>query len=73
MRKGLEIFESRLSALRKEKKLTQTDMGEVLGCSMRNYHRLEHGEINATATTLIALADYFDVTIDYLLGRTDER
>ena len=73
MREGLEKFCERAAALRKEKGLTQTDMGNILNCSMRNYHRLEHGEINATAATLIALADYFDVTVDYLLGRTEER
>ena len=56
-----------------EKGLKQSEMGDFLGCSLRNYHRLEHGEINVPATTLMILADYFDVTTDYLLGRSEER
>ena len=73
MKKGLEIFASRLKALRLEKGLKQSEMGDFLGCSMRNYHRLEHGEINVPATTLMILADYFGVTTDYLLGRSEDR
>ena len=69
MKKGLEIFAIRLKALRKEKGLKQSDMGALLGCTIRNYQRLEYGEINVPATTLIALADYFGVSADYLLGR----
>ena len=73
MKKGLENFAIRLKDLRVEKGLKQSEMGDFLGCSLRNYHRLEHGEINAPATTLMILADYFDVTTDYLLGRSEER
>lgn len=73
MKKGLEIFAEHLRMLRVEKGLKQSEMGDFLGCSLRNYHRLEHGEINVPATTLMTLADYFGVTTDYLLGRTEER
>ncbi len=73
MKKGLEIFAIRLKALRKEKGLKQSDMGELLGCTSRNYQRMEYGEINVPATTLIALADYFGVSVDYLLGRKEEQ
>ena len=73
MKKGLENFAIRLKDLRVEKGLKQSEMGDFLGCSLRNYHRLEHGEITVPATTLMILADYFDVTTDYLLGRSEER
>ncbi len=73
MRARLETFCERVKMLRKERGLTQTEMGVVLGCSMRNYHRLEHGEINVPATVLMDLSNYFGVTTDYLLGQTDER
>ena len=73
MKKGLENFAIRLKDLRVEKGLKQSEMGDFLGCSLRNYHRLEHGEIKVPATTLMILADYFDVTTDYLLGRSEER
>ncbi len=47
-------------------------MGELLGCSDRNYQRIEYGETNVPATTLMVLADYFGVTTDYLLGRSED-
>ena len=73
MKNGLEIFSVRLKKLRNEKGLKQSVMGDLLGCTERNYQRIEYGQINVPATTLMALADYFDVTTDYLLGRSDER
>ena len=38
---------------------------------MQHYQRIEYGKVNLPATTLLFLADYFGVTTDYLLGRTD--
>ena len=73
MKNGLEIFSDRLKKLRNEKGLKQSEMGDLLGCTERNYQRIEYGQINVPATTLMALADYFDVTTDYLLGRSNER
>ncbi len=69
----LTIFGERLKELRKERRLRQREMGDFLGKTLRNYQRLEHGEINVPALTLCALADYFDVSVDYLLGRSDQR
>ena len=73
MKKGLEAFSERIKTLREEKGLKQSDMGALLGCTTRNYQRIEHGDINIPATTLISFADYFGVTTDYLLGRSDQR
>ena len=62
-------FRVRLKALRTEKKLKQSDMADLLGITIRQYQRMEYGEVNVAATTLCFLADFFGVTTDYLLGR----
>lgn len=69
----LEIMGQRLKALRKEKKQRQTDMAEFLGITLQHYQKIEYGKINIPTLTLCALADYFGVTADYLLGRSQER
>lgn len=70
MEKKLLIdFGNRLKRLRKEKGLTQQNMADMMGITMRNYQRYEYGDINVPATTLNFFADFFGVTTDYLLGR----
>ena len=69
----LETLGHRLRELRKEKKMRQEDMANVIGVTLRHYHRIEHGEINLPTLTLCLLADYFGVTTEYLLGGSDER
>lgn len=59
--------------LRKEKKQKQKDIADLLGIAERNYQRLEYGETNISATNLIVLCDYFQVSADFLLGRTEIR
>ena len=73
MEENLTVFGTRLKELRKEKKLKQTEMAELLELAPRNYQRSEYGKTNVTATTLMFLGDYFHVSVDYLLGRTDNR
>ena len=65
----LPSLAERLKPLRKGKKKTQKDMAELLGITDRHYQKIEYGQINVSATTLMTLADYFHVTTDYLLGR----
>ena len=69
----LKVFGQRLKQLRGEKNLKQREMAEMLEMTLRNYQRMEHGEINIPTLTLCALADYFGVTTEYLLGRSDQR
>lgn len=64
-------FGNRLKELRKKKGLTQQNMADVMGLTMRNYQRYEYGMINVPATTLNFFADFFGVTTDYLLGREE--
>lgn len=66
-------FSARLKELRKEKGLKQTEMAELLGCRSNHYQRIEYGQINVPSLTLKFLADYFEVSTDYLLGRSDDR
>lgn len=69
----LPSIAERLKPLRKEKKKTQKEMAALLGCTEQHYQKIEYGTINLPSTTLIFLADFFGVTTDYLLGRSDER
>ena len=66
----LTAFAARLKALRRERKQTQKDMTALLGCTASNYQKMEYGQVNIPITTLMALADYFGVSTDYLLGRS---
>ena len=68
---ALEVFGMRLKELRKQKKVTQLEMAELLGCTDRHYQRMEYGKVNISILTLIHLADYFGVSTDYLLGREE--
>jgi len=65
-------FATRLKELRKSRNLKQTDMAEFLNITDRHYQKMEYGKVNVPALTLIALADYFDVSLDYLVGRSDD-
>ena len=69
----LQVLGQRLHALRKEKKQPQRALAELLDVTLRHYQRIEKGEINISTLTLCALADYYGVTTDYLLGRTEVR
>ena len=48
-------------------------MPEFIGCIERHYQKIERGEINIPSLTLVKLADFFNVSTDYLLGRSDDR
>lgn len=61
----------RIRDLREDRDLTQVKMGEILSCSQRVYSNYERGDIDIPTEILIRLADYYDVSVDYLLGRTD--
>ncbi len=63
----------RLKELRKKRNITQLKLAMDLGLNQNAISRYETGEREADYKTLIALANYFDVTIDYLLERTDEK
>ena len=61
----------RLQELRQEKQLSQTEVASIVGLSLRAYQYYERGERQPAADTLISLADFFGVSIDYLAGRSN--
>lgn len=69
----MEKFAQRIKELRNEKKRTQSDMAAFLGIKVRAYQYYESGTHYPEVPNLMKLADYFDVTTDYLLGRSDSR
>lgn len=66
-------MESRLRTLRLEKRLTLRELSEEVNISYSNIAMIERGERNYTSDTLKIFANYFEVSTDYLLGKTDER
>lgn len=69
----LKVMGRRLKGLRKEKRLLQAEMAELLEITPQHYQRVEAGKVNIPTLTLCTLADYFGVSTDYLLGRSEER
>lgn len=61
----------RLRELREKRRVSQVKLAIDLGLSQNSISRYENGEREADYATLISIADYFDVSLDYLLGRTD--
>ncbi len=65
-------FRDILKNLREERNLTQKRVADACGLSSTCVCQLETGIRNPTGTTLVALADFFEVSTDYLLGRSDD-
>ena len=63
---------SRIRDLREDKDLNQTEVAKMLGMSQTGYSKYETGENDIPTDILIKLADFYDVSVDYLLNRTDE-
>lgn len=67
------MFGDRLKALRQEKKLTQEGLGKILNKTKNNISQYETGKREPDNDTLYRIAEYFNVSTDYLLDRTDIR
>ena len=67
----MKIFQTTLAEQRKLNKLTQKQVAEYLGITQPSYIRYENGQAEPTLANLVKLAVLFDVSVDYLLGRTD--
>ena len=63
----------RIQDLRIDSDLSRKKIGEILHISQRSYSHYETGSRNIPIEMLIRLADYYDTTIDYLVGRTDNK
>lgn len=66
-------FAQRLRGLRGEKGVNQLEMAAVLRMKLQSYQHYEGGDRRPDYEGLVALADYFQVSTDYLLGHTDQR
>lgn len=66
-------FPSRLKEIRAASGKKQREAAECLGIKVRSYQAYESGDREPNIDGLIALADFFDVSLDYLTGRTEER
>lgn len=65
------LFSQRLQQLRKEANLRQLDLAKKLNTTQRRISHLESGKIEPDLTTLVAIAKFFNVSLDYLVGLTD--
>ena len=69
----MATFPERLRKLRAERKLSQEQLGAVIGVSKYAVHLYEKGKTCPEMKGLMGLAEYFDVSLDYLAGRTSKR
>lgn len=60
----------RIRNLREDKDMTQVQMARILSCSQRIYSNYERGDVDIPTEILVKLADYHNVSVDYLLNRT---
>ena len=63
---------ARLKELRKKSKMTQRQLAEAAGINRRSYQNIEYGKLSSSHMALVNLAKIFGVSIDYLLGSSDE-
>ena len=63
----------RIRDLREDKDITQAQLANILGMSQTGYSKYKTGENDIPTQILIKLADFYGTTIDYILGRTDEK
>ena len=70
--KELEIFAERVHMLRKQRGMSQKELGEAIGLSHKSISTIESGSRATTLEKLVALARFFQVSTDYLLGLCEE-
>ena len=64
-------FRQRLQSLREKKRVSRRVASELCGLHSDAFRRYEHGEAEPTLHALIAIAEYFEVSVDYLVGRVE--
>ena len=62
-----------LKLLREEKSVSQQKVADAIGSNQQSVHRYENGDYEPDIQTLILIAEYFDTSIDFLVGRTEIR
>lgn len=66
-------FPENLKMLRGERKVSQKELADAIKSQQSSINRMEHGLMDPSGEYLIKMADFFDVSVDFLLGRTDIR
>ncbi len=61
----------RIRDLREDQELNQTQFARILGMSQTGYSKYETGENDIPTEILLKMADYYETSVDYLLGRTN--
>ena len=67
----IELYFQRLKDLREDKDMKQAEIAEILGIRQTVYSRYERGFQNIPLEHLLTLADFYNVSTDYILGRTN--
>ncbi|MBR1975002.1 MAG: helix-turn-helix transcriptional regulator [Clostridia bacterium] len=67
----MRCFKERLKELRQEKNLSQQDLGNLVNMSKMAISHWEKGHSEPSISQLIILSNYFEVSVDYLIGKTD--
>ena len=68
----ISVFAGRVRELRNKKNLSQTDIAKLIGVTKTQISDLENAKTSTTIEKAVVLADYFNVSLDYLVGRSDE-
>lgn len=68
-----EILQQRLRALRAEKNLNQQEVADAVHLSLRGYRKIEKGESTPSLDNIIEIANLYQVSIDYIAGRSESR
>lgn len=63
----------RMKELREERRISQVELGQICGSDRKTMIRMEKDKTSRTIAIIESMADYFDVSADYLLGRTHAR
>lgn len=69
----MKMIYTNIRAIREDNDTTQQEMAKLLNISQNTYSQYETGKIEWTASTLVKIADYFGVSIDYLLDKTKNK
>lgn len=68
----MSLFSERLIELREKSDLSQVEAAKEFGVVVRAYQRYEYGEREPRLSTLMRMADFYGVSLDYLAGRSDK-
>ena len=68
----MDSLNAQFKKVRLERGFTQKQVADGLNIPEKGYQRYEYGKVVPSALVLIALADFYDVSLDYLVGRSDD-